>query len=47
MMRELRYIPMRELRRQYRREREIKDSVLSTILMVSCTAAFTLIYLFG
>ncbi len=46
-MRELRYIPMQELRRQYRREREIKDNVLSTILMVSCTVAFTLIYLFG
>ena len=46
-MRELHYIPMRELRRQYRHRLEMKEDVMSAALMVVSAVAATLVYLFG
>ena len=46
-MRELHYIPMKELRRQYRRRLEMKEDVMSAVLMIISAVMATLAYLFG
>ncbi len=40
------YVPFPKLRRQYRREKELKETILSSFLMISVTLFFTLLYLF-
>lgn len=40
-------IPFSELRRQYRRERQIKNNILSTAMLVLWSMAFTAYYLFS
>lgn len=46
-MRRYKYIPFDELRRQYRRERALKEGILSTLQLLVCFAGFIAYYLFS
>lgn len=45
-MRNYDIIPLPELRRQYKREKELRDAILSSIIMILCDLLFVSIYLF-